>query len=174
MNYSILFQTLVDMLGCSENNQKFQEIILSLGIKLPFKRPKKDETGYLVDYDVLKQKYGFSLGVEYADTFNNLFKEQNFKDKEMVFYIIQDIEKCSYFEGILFPFGISFDLSPQEAVQILGDYFEYDDFWNCYLWNKNNLVIILNFDDENKMSAISYRLLQDYDLEIINAQKKNG
>lgn len=173
MNHTEIFQKLVNLLGRSEHDLEVIAVLTELGVKLPLKRPKKDETGYLVDYDVLKQKYGFSLGVEYADTFNNLFKEQNFKDKEMVFYIIQDIEKCSYFEVILFPFGISFDLSPQEAVQILGDYFEYDDFWNCYLWNKNNLVIILNFDDENKMSAISYRLLQDYDLEIINAQK-NG
>lgn len=164
MNYSILFQTLVDMLGCSENNQKFQEIILSLGINLPFRRPKKDETGYLVDYDVLKQKYGFSLGVEYADTFSGTLKGKNFKEKELVFYIIQDIEKRLEFQDVLFPFDISFNLSPEDTIRVLGDYVEYDEFWNCYSWIKNNLVIILNFDDENKMSSISYRLLQDYDL----------
>ncbi len=163
MNYSILFQTLVDMLGCSENNQKFQEIILSLGINLPFRRPKKDETGYLVDYDVLKQKYGFSLGVEYADTFSGTLKGKNFKEKELVFYIIQDIEKRLEFQDVLFPFDISFNLSPEDTIRVLGDYVEYDEFWNCYSWIKNNLVIILNFDDENKMSSISYRLLQDYD-----------
>ncbi len=163
MNYSTLFQTLVDMLGCSENNQKLQEIILSLGINLPFRRPKKDETGYLVDYDVLKQKYGFSLGVEYADTFSGTLKGKNFKEKELVFYIIQDIEKRLEFQDVLFPFDISFNLSPEDTIRVLGDYVEYDEFWNCYSWIKNNLVIILNFDDENKMSSISYRLLQDYD-----------
>lgn len=163
MNHTEIFQKLVNILGRSEHDLEVIAVLTELGVKLPLKRPKKDETGYLVDYDVLKQKYGFSLGVEYADTFSGTLKGKNFKEKELVFYIIQDIEKRLEFQDVLFPFDISFNLSPEDTIRVLGDYVEYDEFWNCYSWIKNNLVIILNFDDENKMSSISYRLLQDYD-----------
>lgn len=64
-------------------------------------------------------------------------------------------------------------MNTKKAIELLGeDYFKYDNSENVFLWRKENIIIILEFDDEDYLIEISYRLLIDYDLEILNKHGK--
>ena len=56
MNQIQTFQKLVDLLGHSENDPELQALFIELGEKFPLKRPKSDETGYLLEDYKKKQR----------------------------------------------------------------------------------------------------------------------
>ena len=166
MNYTELFQKLVDLLGTSEFDLNLQKIFTDLGEKFPLKRPKSDETGYLLE-DNKKKNRGFHLGVEYAETLPHLKDNTSYKEGELIFYSIQNIDK-SKFEDTIFPFEISWSLTPETAKELLGNFFDYDEFWNAYLWEKENIIIILEFNDNNVLENICFRVVVNDDLVFIN------
>lgn len=81
--------------------------------------------------DNKKKNRGFHLGVEYAETLPHL-KDTSYKEGELIFYSIQNIDK-SKFEDTIFPFEISWSLTPETAKELLGNFFDYDEFWNLSL-----------------------------------------
>lgn len=170
MNYTELFQKLVNLLGTSEFDLNLQKIFTELGEKFPLKRPRKGDTGYLLE----KENRNYQLAMKYAEAIPFLKEDKKLKEGELVFYSLQNIYYNSDYEDVVFPFNITWNLNPKQAIQLLGeDYFKYDNSENVFLWRKGDIVIILEFDDEDYLIEISYRLLINYDLEILEKHNKN-
>ena len=169
MNQSKTLQKLVSLLGDSENDPKLQALFIELGEKFPLRRPRKGDTGYLLE----KENRSYQLAMKYADAIPLLKEDKKFKEGELVFYSLQNIYYNSDYDDVVFPFNITWDLNTKKAIELLGeDYFKYDNSENVFLWRKENIIIILEFDDEDYLIEISYRLLIDYDLEIFNKHGK--
>lgn len=163
MNQSKTLQKLVSLLGDSENDPKLQALFIELGEKFPLKRPKSDETGYLLE-DNKKKNRGFHLGFRYADTLPLIKNDEIFKEGEMVFDAIQgiDIEK---YEEVIFPFGLTWWMSLGEVIKLLGSNYYKSEARNFYVWRKDDIIIRLEFDEEQDLYDIIYRLVWDVDLE---------
>lgn len=168
MNYTKLFQKLVDLLGKSEFDLNLQKLFTELGEKFPLKRPRKGLTGYLLE----KEERGYQLGMEYAEFLPAFKEDKSFKEGELVFYSLQNIYYDSDFEDTIFPFNITWDLSLDKARDLLGVYFKYHDTKKVFSWKKGNIIIILKFDEEDYLCEIAYRLLTDNDLEILKKTNK--
>lgn len=170
MNYQNIFEKLVSLLGRSEHDPEVIAVLTELGVKLPLKRPKS----YLT-YNLLEnENWGFHIGFEYASDIPFIENKTIFKEKEMLLQTIQDISKNKIPENTILPYGITWQSTLDELISILGKYAEYDKKWNSYTWVKNNLVILLEFNNDNlNIDRITYRLIGNYDLELINSQK-NG
>ena len=63
MNQSKTLQKLVSLLGDSENDPKLQALFIELGEKFPLRRPRKGDTGYLLE----KENRSYQLAMKYAD-----------------------------------------------------------------------------------------------------------
>lgn len=169
MNVSDTLQKLVNLLGHSENDPELQKLFIELGEKFPLKRPRRDDNdGYLLE-DNKKKNRGYHLGVKYAEALPLGRNNDKFKEGELVFYSIQDIVDKEKFKGTTFPFGISWNITPTQATELLGQYYDYDkgSIDDTYYWRKGEIVIMLSFTD-NCLVWITYRVLIDSDLKYFN------
>lgn len=164
MKQNEILQKLVSLLGRSENDPEVIEILTELGVKLPLKKPKRSEDGYLIKLNSPK----LYLGVKLQQALPILKNREKLKENELIFTSI--MKENQNFENILFPFGVAFGISLDEAKNILGDYFDKRDIFHKYLWLKNDIVIVLSFDEQGLVDEIVYRLIFDFDLA--NLDKK--
>lgn len=107
------------------------------------------------------KSWGFNLGFEYATTYSHLFGNREFKEKELIFDVIQDITDKEKFKDTTFPFGIKFGMSKSQLLNILGNYHRKNEEMNILIWRKHNLTFSLEFDDNDMLIEIgTYRLLE--------------
>ena len=159
---SNILNSLVSLLGRSENDPEVIAVLTELGVKLPLKRPKKSERdNYLIE-DI--ELYQFYLGMAYVDALPSLKNKEIFKENELIFSAITDIIPDKKNDNLIFPFGIKFGDSLQEVVAILGDYYDERDFLNSYFFKKDDIIINVEFDDDKKSAKnINYRLKYNFD-----------
>lgn len=161
MNYTDIFERLVKLLGRSENDPEVMEIFTELGVKFPLKKPKSSEDGYLIE----KSKINCYLGISYANNLPYVRDNKNFKEKELVFSDVQDIIKEN-FPNVHLPFGIHWEMTIDSLNEQFGNYFDTREFiaHDSFMWLVDNIVVIVDFS-ENKINAVTYRLIYDFDLE---------
>ena len=169
MNVSDTLQKLVNLLGHSENDPELQRLFIALGEKFPLKRPKADDNGGYLLEDSKKKNRGYHLGVHYAEELPLSECSEVYKEGELVFYNIQNIIDKKKFKDVTFPFGITWDVTPKQVSETLGNYFNFHNgsMDDTYYWRKNGIVIMLSFID-NHLVELSYRVLIDYDLKYFN------
>lgn len=163
MNHTDTLQKLVSLLGRSENDPEIIAILTKLGVKLPLKRPPS-----YVNYWLFEGKeQGFYLSFEYAKSWWSTKNNTQFKEKEMIFKGIQDLNFDERFKDVVFPFGIYFGIPKKEAIDILGEYFiDIKNTNNSILgWRKSNIFLGLEFDNQNLAQGIGIRLLFEDEME---------
>jgi hypothetical protein len=115
-----------------------------------------------------QQKENISLKNSLKDKEYELSKYTTLKSNEikLIDFKIVDKEK---FKGTTFPFGISWNITPTQATELLGQYYDYDkgSIDDTYYWRKGEIVIMLSFTD-NCLVWITYRVLIDSDLKYFN------
>lgn len=163
MNYQDIFKKLVSLLGRSENDPEVIEILTELGEKLPLKRPPS-----YIPYRLLESKSrGFSLNFEYAESWWSTKDNKEFKEKEMIFTGIQDLNFNEKFRDVIFPFGIYFGMTKEEAIANLGEYFIDIKHNNGSElgWRKSGIFVGIEFNDDDTANSIGIRLLFEDELE---------
>ena len=157
MNYQNIFEKLVSLLGRSENDLEVIAVLTELGIKLPLKRPPS-----YVNYWLFEDKErGFYLSFEYAESWWSTKDSKEFKEKEMIFKGIQDLDFDEKFKDVIFPFGIYFGMTKEEAIAILGEYFidiKHDNGSELG-WRKSEIFVGIEFNDDDLANSIGIRLL---------------
>ncbi len=161
MNHTDTLQKLVSLLGRSTNDPEVIEMFTQLGVKFPLKRPKRSEDGYLIELNDPK----LHLDVKLQEALPMLENRDKLNEKELVFSGISHIQRTTATEPIIFPFGVSFGISLDRAKEILGDYFDERKFLRKFFWLKDNIVILLSFDEWGLVNEIAYRLIFDFDLK---------
>lgn len=152
-------EKLVSLLGRSEHDPEVIAVLTELGEKLPLKRPKSyDNGGYLLE-DNKKKNRGYHIGVKYAANLAVNDGNANFKEKELALYNIQGISNKEKFKDTIFPFGIAWKMSLDQALKLFGKETGFDKLSNgCtnYYWLKNHIMISLDFDQDNILQEILY------------------
>ncbi len=118
----------------------------------------------------MSEKYGYlkNQWERFDKEINDGLKESKisndeiFKEGEMVFDAIQgiDIEK---YEEVIFPFGLTWWMSLGEVIKLLGSNYYKSEARNFYVWRKDDIIIRLEFDEEQDLYDIIYRLVWDVD-----------
>lgn len=162
---------LASLLGRSENDPEVIAMLTELGENLPLKRPKSyDNGGYLLG-DNRKKNRGYHIGVHYASDLPLGKDNPNFKEKELVLYNIQDILDKKKFKDVIFPFGITWEITKEQSVELLGTHDDYDKFstgWENFCWFKNNIGISLIFNEIGALDRLHYCVITEGDLKFIN------
>lgn len=162
MNHTDTLKKLVSLLGRSENDPEVIDIFTQLGVKLPLKRPKRSEDGYLIE----KSKINCYLGVKCANSLPYIQDNKDFKEKELVFSAVQDVLREKFPDRCL-PFDIHWDMTLDDMNKDFGNYFDKREFAShtSYMWITNKNIVIMADFSENKMNGITFRLMYDFDLE---------
>lgn len=159
MSQTDILQKLVSLLGRSEHDPEVTTILTELGEKLPLKRPKSyDNGGYLLE-DSKKKNRGYHIGVHYAADLVVNNDNTNLKEKELALYNIQGISNKEKFKDTIFPFGITWNMNLEQVFELFGKEIGFDELSNGYknyYWLKSNVVISLDFDQNNTLQEILY------------------
>lgn len=156
-------EKLVSLLGHSENDPEVIEILTELGVKLPLKRPKHSEDGYLIE----KNKINCYLGVSYANSLPYIRDNQDFKEKELVFSDVQNILEEN-FSSFILPYGLKWEMNIDDIIKVLGENYYYSDSHLYYLWKKENIVIRIELYDDDTIYNIAFRWVWNSDLQKLN------
>lgn len=158
-----VFEKLVSLLGRSENDPEVIAVLTELGVKLPLKRPPS-----YVNYWLFEDKERkFYLSFEYAESWWSTKDNKEFKEKEMIFTGIQDLNFDEKFRDVIFPFGIYFGMTKEEAIANLGEYFIDIKHNNGSElgWRKSGIFVGIEFNDDDTANSIGIRLLFEDELE---------
>lgn len=149
-------QVLIEMLGMSERDPRLEALLKSEAVKLPLRRPKRDEDQVNVE---IKRRPIELVFVPATSAFTN---SEKFAEGELVLHTVFVFFGTKYKDDAVFgqlPWGLRSDTSRAQARTLLGPPAWSSPVLKSDRWDNPSIQVFLDFeDDEKQLEQLSIAL----------------